>query len=201
MTRAALLLVALTAAIAAGPAFAAPALSTPAKPAAPALKPWVVDLKTSKLTFKGTQSGRPFEGRFQTFTPSVLFDPANLGASAVSVVVDMKSAKTGDAQRDAALPTADWFETAKFPTAKFVTSKIVAKGSGYEATGALTIRGVTVPVTLPFTVTFTGDYATAKGTTTIQRQAFGVGKGEFANDKWVGFDVAVSFVVNAQKAR
>lgn len=182
------------------PTLAAPPAS-PAKPAATALKPWKVDLSTSRLTFKGKQTGRPFEGRFQKFAPTILFDPANLGASSIVVVVDMTSAKTGDAQRDAALPTADWFETKKFPTAKFVSTKIVAKDSGYEASGNLTIRDVTVPVTLPFAVNFTGDYATARGTTTLQRQAFGVGRGEFANDKWVGFDVAVSFVVNAEKAR
>ena len=38
-------------------------------------------------------------------------------ASKVSVSVDMGSAVTGDAQRDAALPAPDWFDSAAHPKA------------------------------------------------------------------------------------
>lgn len=166
------------------------------------LKPWIVDAKTSTLGFSATQTGKAFKGAFQKFSPVILFDPANLAASSIKVTVDMASARTGDGQRDAALPTPDWFDAKKFPQAKFVSTKIVAKGQGaYEAVGTLTIRDVSLPLTLPFALTITGDKAAAKGAVTLQRQKFGVGKGDFATDEWVGFDVAVSYVINAVRAK
>ncbi len=199
----ALALAAFAAFAAAETAFASPApapVSTVQKPAA-AGKPWVVDAKTSTLTFSAKQTGKTFNGRFQKFAPVIVFDPANLAGSSIVVTVDMTSARTGDAQRDSALPTQDWFEVKKFPQAKFVSKSIVAKGPGaYEAVGTLTIRDVTMPLTLPFTLTMTGGKAAAKGAVTLQRQKFGVGKGDFATDEWVGFDVGVSYVVNASRA-
>lgn len=185
-----------------GEAAAAP----PAPPAAPvaaahvALKPWTVDAAASSLAFRATQSGKPFDGRFQRFQTTILFDPSRLDASSITVVVDMTSAKTGDGQRDTALPTADWFDAKKFPSAKFVSTRIVSKGAGrYEAEGALTIRDASVPLKLPFTLTMAGDKGTARGAVTLQRQKFGVGRGEFANDTWVGFGVGVSFVIVATR--
>lgn len=185
-------------------AFAAPTqgASAQAQTPAPAGKPWVIDSKTSALEFSATQTGKAFKGKFQKFTPVIVFDPANLPGSTIKVTVDVATAKTGDGQRDAALPTPDWFDAKKFPQAKFVSTKIVAKGQGaYEAIGALTIRDVTMPLTLPFQLTMTGDKATAKGSVTLQRQKFGIGRGEFATDEWVGFDVAVSYAINAARPK
>lgn len=183
-------------------AFAAPAQGAPPQAQAPAGKPWVVDSKTSVLEFSATQTGKPFKGKFQKFTPVIVFDPANLPGSTIKVIVDVATAKTGDGQRDAAMPTPDWFDAKKFPQAKFVSTKIVAKGQGaYEAIGALTIRDVTIPLTLPFQLMMTGDKATAKGSVTLQRQKFGIGRGEFATDEWVGFDVAVSYAINAARPK
>lgn len=184
-------------------AVAAPATAAAAtqKPVA-AGKPWVVDAKTSTLSFSATQTGKTFKGSFRKFTPVIVFDPANLAGSSIAVTVDMASARTGDAQRDSALPTSDWFDARKFPQAKFVSKSITAKGPGaYEAVGTLTIRDVTLPLTLPFTLSIAGDKAAAKGAVTVQRQKFGVGRGDFATDEWVGFDVAVSFAVNATRAK
>lgn len=189
---------------AAGTAFAAPAQTAAPIAAAKnvAAKAWVVDAKTSALGFSGVQTGKAFKGNFQKFTPTIIFDPNNLAASSITVTVDMASARTGDGQRDAALPTPDWFDVKKFPQAKFSAAKIVSKGQGaYEASGVLTIRDVTMPLTLPFTLTITGDKATAKGAVTLQRQKFGVGKGAFATDEWVAFDVGVSFTINAVRPK
>lgn len=182
------------------PAVAAPAPAGQPVPAG--LRPWIVDLKTSSLSFAGKQAGRSFDGKFQKFKPTIVFDPSNLGASSVTVDIDMSSAKTGDGQKDAALPTSDWFNVKAFPMARFVSTKIVAKKANtYELQGNLTIRGVTAPVTIPFTFTRTGAYATARGSTTVLRDKYGVGGGEFATEEWIAFKVDVSFVINAEKPK
>lgn len=165
-------------------------------------KPWTVDAKASSLAFTATQTGKPFKGQFQKFAPVIVFDPSNLAGSSIAVAVDIASARTGDGQRDSALPSPDWFDAKKFPQAKFVSNKITSKGQGaYEAIGTLTIRDVTLPLTVPFSLTITGDKALAKGRVTLQRQKFGIGRGEFATDEWVGFDVAVDYTINAAKAK
>jgi len=76
----------------------------------------------------------------------------------------LASARTGDTQRDTALPQADWFDVKHFPQATFEAAGFTPKGDGaYEAAGKLTIRGVTKDAVLPFTLAITGDGATAKG--------------------------------------
>lgn len=175
-------------------------------PAAEAAAPvgpnaWVVDKDASRLSFTATQLGTVFDGEFREFDASIEFDPADLGASQVEVVVDMTSATTGDRQRDSALPDADWFGVRDFPTARFTSSEIVAVGdAAYEARGALTIRDATRDLALPFTLTIDGERARAEGEVTLLRTDFGVGQGEFTTEELVGFAVEVSFVIEAERA-
>ena len=50
-------------------------------------------------------------------------------------------------------------------------------GEGYEAVGEMTLKGVTRPLTLPFTLQIDGDTAEAEASFTIDRTRFGVGSG------------------------
>lgn len=161
---------------------------------------WVVDKAKSRLEFSGTQTGKEFSGAFSGFDASIVFDPADLSAASIDVVVDTSSAKTGDRQRDAALPTPDWFSAKAFPKATFSASEIIVTGdSAYEARGRLTIRDATRDFALPFTLAITGDKAVADGAATLLRTDFGVGQGEFATGQWVGLDVKVSFHIEASR--
>ena len=53
-----------------------------------------------------------------------------MATAKVVVTVDVGSAATGDADRDQAMPTADWFAAQKFPKAVFTTSAIKDLGGG-----------------------------------------------------------------------
>ena len=161
---------------------------------------WTVDPAKSTLGFSGTQTGQPFSGRFKTFTATIDFDPAKPEAGRAAVLVDTGSAATGDPQRDEALPGEDWFAAAKFPQAKFEASGFKALGGDrYEAAGTLTIRDAHVPVTLPFTLTTTGDTAHAVGHAQLLRSAFGVGQGAWATDEYVAFEVGVDIDLTATR--
>lgn len=162
---------------------------------------WTVDPAKSTVGFSGTQTGQPFSGRFKTFTATIDFDPAKPEAAHATVLVDTGSAATGDPQRDEALPGEDWFSAAKFPQAKFEVSGFKPLGGDrYEATGTLTIRDATKPVTLPFTLTTAGDTAHAVGHAQLVRSAFGVGQGAWATDEYVAFEVNVDVDLTAAKA-
>ena len=78
-------------------------------------------------------------------TVAVAYDPRD---SRVAVSIDMSSLSSGDAQRDAHLRSADFFEVERHPTATFESTEVRWQGSSGTMTGDLTIRQVRRPVTL-----------------------------------------------------
>jgi polyisoprenoid-binding protein YceI len=162
--------------------------------------PWKLDAGKSQLGFSGTQTGVPFKGRFTRFNAQIDFDPDHPETSHVSVVIDLASAATGDAQRDGALPGNDWFDIGQFPQAKFVSTAIRKTGAvSYAATGTLSLRGVTKPVVLPFTLAIAGTVAHAKGHLNLMRTSFGVGQGNWSSGQWVALDVGVDVDIVATR--
>ena len=162
---------------------------------------WTVDPAQSKLGFSGTQTEQPFSGTFKTWTGSIDFDPTKPDAAHVLVTIDTGSATTADTQRDEALPQEDWFDVAKFPKATFEATGFTPRGpNAYEAKGKLTIRGIAKDVTLPFTLTTTGDMAHAVGKANLIRTDFGVGQGDWASPQWVAFEVNVDIDLKAKRA-
>ncbi|MCB8875243.1 YceI family protein [Acidisoma silvae] len=161
---------------------------------------WTIDTAKSTLGFTGSQSGTPFNGKFGKFSGTIVFDPANPGAGHADVIIQTASAATGDQQKDGAMPGSDWFAADKFPTAEFKAASFKAIGTGtYEADGTLTIRGMTKPIALPFTLAITGDTATAKGKVQLIRTNYGVGQGAWASAQYVALEVAVNVDITAEK--
>ena len=177
-------------AAAAGAAHAA----TPAK--------WTVDMAASRLGFRTAFAGQVVQGAFRRWDADVVFDPKALAQSKATVTVQVASAATGDPSKDQALPTADWFNVSRFPRATFATTAIKDLGGGrYQAAGTLSLRGVSRPVVLPFTLTITGDRARMTGSTVVNRSAFGVGQGQFKGADTVPLDVVIEVSLTAHKAR
>jgi polyisoprenoid-binding protein YceI len=185
--------------------------AAPAEPtevaAAPGVRPtatspsiWTVDYANSHVGFTATQTGQAFDGAFSRFEAKIAFDPDDLPASSVEATIDMSSAKTGDRQRDTALPERDWFDAKAYPTARFFSDDIMRTAPGtYQARGRLTIRGVTRDVVLPFALRIEGALARAEGGLTLVRTDYGVGRGEFATDEWVGLEVKVKVEILARR--
>jgi cytochrome b561/polyisoprenoid-binding protein YceI len=189
------------AAPAAASAAPAPAAATPAPAAAPSTDPvaWKV-APGSSLGFQTSWGGSAVQGRFNTWKADILFGPDALDRSKVTVTIDMTSAKTGDDQRDASLPSADWFDVATHPTAVFTATRFEKAGADrYVAHGTLDLRGVKKPVDLPFRLKIVGDKAQASGETSLDRSVFGVGQGEFAATDQVPAKVTVRVQVNATR--
>jgi cytochrome b561/polyisoprenoid-binding protein YceI len=183
-------------------ATAAPTAATP--PAGPdaALKDpvaWTV-AKSSTLGFTASWAGEALDGQFKRWTADILFSPDALDRSRLTVSIDMASAATGDDQRDSSLPSDDFFAVAVHPKATFTASKFRKTGEGrFVADGTLDLRGVKKPLSLPFSLKIDGDTATARGVTTLDRTAFGVGQGEWASTDQIGAKVKVSFAITAKR--
>jgi polyisoprenoid-binding protein YceI len=163
---------------------------------------WAVDQAGSKLGFSGVMSGDGFAGVFHRWNAQIAFDPKSLATSKVAVTVDVASAVTGDADRDQALPTGDWFSAATQPRATFVSTAFKDLGAGkYLASGDLTLRGVKRPVTLPFTLAIAGDTAKMNGTVVLDRTAFGIGQGRWKTGDVVATKVTVTIALTAHRGR
>lgn len=165
-------------------------------------KEWVVTKGESHIRFAVEVSGQPVTGEFLGWTSTIDFDPENLNGSSARVVIDLRSAETGDPTRDKALPSAQWFDVngashtvsgvgageAVFETASFRSTGVNA----YEATGTLYMRGVTLPVTLPFVLQVSGKVARMEASLVMDRTQWGVGQGDFADETPVSSRVVVT---------
>jgi hypothetical protein len=193
------------------PAAAAPGAAAPAAPAetakaAPpvdsALKDpvaWAVQ-KGSHLDFNLAWADTPIQGRFSRWTADILFSPEALDRSKLTVSIDLASAGTGDGQRDESLQGPDFFNTSANPKATFTATRFRKTAEGrFVADGALDLRGVKKPLSLPFSLKIDGDTATARGVTTLDRTAFGVGQGEWASTDQIPAKIKVSFALTAKK--
>lgn len=148
----------------------------------------------SKVTFVSTQMGVPVSGEFTQFDGDVQFDPAKPEEARIELAIDTGSATLGIADTDAELPKPIWFNVAEFPQATFVSTGVQAKGDdSYDVQGDLQIKGRTEAVTVPVTLQRDGDRGTASGEFVIQRLAYGVGEGEWADTSLVADDVRIKF--------
>lgn len=179
------------------------ATATPEPEATPtpvASAEWVVRPAASSLGFRTSWSQGPVDGRFGKWSAAIIFDPAALDASSVKVSIDMASATTNNADVQAELPGTDWFSVATHPTATFNATRFRhVSGDRYSAAGTLSLRGVSRPMTVPFTLKISGDVATMTGSATIDRTLFGVGQGEWAGTGDLPAAVAVTIAIKADR--
>jgi polyisoprenoid-binding protein YceI len=166
------------------------ALLAPAAAAAAPAPAWAVDHAGSALRFSSSFNGSAFSGGFSRWDADIRFDPANLAESSVTATIDVASAATGDADRDSSLPTPAFFSAARFPRATFVAHGFTALAPGhYLAAGTLTLKGVSRPLSLPFTLALSGPVAHMDATFPLNRLAFGVGQ-----DQWAKTDALPAMV-------
>lgn len=188
--------------VATAPAPAAPAAISPA--AAPpdtsalAENGWAIVPVQSKLQFRTTMYGSEFTGDLPDFNGTILFNPDDLSTARADIRINMVKVTTGDADRDSNIGGAAWFDSGAFPEARYEAAKFEkADGNNYVAIGNLTIRDKTMPVVIPFTLDIAGNTAHMKGDVTLNRLDYGMGEGEWEDEKTVGHDVEVLIDVTA----
>ncbi|MET0617579.1 MAG: YceI family protein [Luteibacter sp.] len=151
----------------------------------------------STLGFSGKFQGQQFDGTFGKFDAAISYDAANLPASKFDVTVDMSTAKTGDGDRDGALPGSDFFDVKKFATAHYVTTGFSKDAKGdVVANGNLTLHGVTKPVTLKVVFSPNAGGARLSVTGTLKRLDFGVGSGDYKDTSTIADEVLVNGSLN-----
>ena len=161
---------------------------------------WNVDYAKSKLGFSVSWSGEPFVAAFRSWKAAIDFDPADLAHSHAAITIDLASETSSDSETDAGIKGAEGFAVGQFPTATFRSTGFTHKaGSSYVAAGTLSIKGISRDVTLPFTLTLSGNTAHVVGKTQIVRTDFHVGTGEWAKPDPVAQAVTVTIDLTATK--
>jgi cytochrome b561 len=171
-------------------------------PANATAREWTMDHARSSITFRPQQLGKEFKGTFDLFSAAINFDPKDLTGSKVVVDIHITSAHTGAPDRDETLTGKDWFDAAQFPEARFEAKTFRKTGEGaFEADGTLRIKDITVPLTLPFTLSFSerGEIqeATMDGTITLDRSVFKLGTGQWADTGIIANKVPVDIHLTA----
>jgi polyisoprenoid-binding protein YceI len=122
------------------------------------------------------------KGQFAKVTGTLTLDQSDLTNSRVETLIEAASIETRDAQRDAHLKSADFFDVEKFPTLSFKSTRISLVRDGELAVeGDLTIRGVTRKVlfsvegpTPPAKDPWGNTRVAVSATTKINRKDFGL---------------------------
>lgn len=90
-------------------------------------------------------------GTFNEFEGTAVLDGADPAGSSARVTIQAGSIDTRNAQRDEHLHNNDFLAVASYPEITFVSTGVRQTGeTDFEVTGDLTIKGVTNPVTIPF---------------------------------------------------
>ena len=141
---------------------------------------WTLDMSHSEVGFSVRHAGiSKVRGRFNEATAEARVRDSLADAS-LHASIRTASFDSGDANRDAHVRGADFFDVEKYPEMTFRATGIRGDGEDYVLTGDLTIRDVTRPVELE--VEFTGVAVDPFGATRagfsaeadISRKAFGL---------------------------
>jgi polyisoprenoid-binding protein YceI len=119
-------------------------------------------------------------GQFTSFDTEIVTADNPLD-STVEASVDLSSIDTGNADRDAHIRSADFFDVDQHPTLTFRSTGVRHDGDDFAVDGDLTIHGVTRPVTLALEVNgfqhaspFGDVRAGFSATTEINRKDYGI---------------------------
>jgi polyisoprenoid-binding protein YceI len=115
---------------------------------------WTLDMSHSEIGFTVRHAGiSKVRGRF-TEASAEAHIGQSLAESSLHATVKTSSFDSGDANRDAHVRGADFFDVENHPEMTFRATSVEGDGEDYNLTGDLTIRGITKPVELE--VEFTG---------------------------------------------
>jgi polyisoprenoid-binding protein YceI len=146
----------------------------------------------SEIAFVSKQMGVPVQGKFERFDGTIAVDPAKPETGRVSFTVDLGSAAIGTSETAIELKKPEWFDVAKSANATFQSTSIKALGEGrIDVVGKLTIKGVTNEIHVPMTLVQQGGTLKAAGEFTLRRLDYRIGAGEWGDTSLVANEVLV----------
>jgi len=119
------------------------------------------------------------EGTFDKWDATITYPSRDAEAGVLDIKIQADSVNTGSGMKDDKLKSKDFFNAKDDPYITFHSTKMTQTGPAtVEVLGNFTIRGVSKPETLIFTITGKGTGAgEIKGTMAFDRKQFGMNSG------------------------
>jgi polyisoprenoid-binding protein YceI len=148
----------------------------------------------SSLSFVYKQMNVPVDGQFKSFRATIAFDPAKPAAAKAEFEIDLASIDAGSKDANDEVAGKAWFNTKQFPVAKFVASSVKPLGNNrYEVAGKMSIKGKTLDLATPVTVTQQGNSASFDGSLVLKRADYAIGDGIWADFGTVANEIQIKF--------
>jgi len=163
---------------------------------------WDLDPNESRVVFKYSYEGTPYEGEFKNIDATFDIDPMRPGACEFTVTIPIADISVDSPEVLDYLLDIELFDVDQFPTASFTAENCELQSmNSFVADGSLTIRNQTNPISFPFDFEvemYDGQprfHLTSS--VTIQRLDYGVGQGYWANTASIPNDVEIEIDVYA----
>ncbi len=161
------------------------------------LPTWKIDYAKSYIKFSGEQAGAPFSGEWTKWQAKLQFDGTQLADSRFDVNIDINAVESNDDERDDTIRSSDFFDVMSFPKANYQAQEFEQTDTGYTANGQLTMKGISLPTPLSFSIQQSGNTIELTGQAKLTRHDWNIGTGDWADPTWVGSDVIVDVFVSA----
>jgi polyisoprenoid-binding protein YceI len=137
-----------------------------------------IDKAGSSVKFS-VKASVAIDGTFEKWTATMLFTSPSLSSAVLDIKIEADSIDTGSGMKDDKLKGKDFFDVKDDPYITFHSTKIVSTGPNtFEVDGNFSIRGVSKPEKLTFTVTGAGTGSgSITGTMAFDRKDYGMTKG------------------------
>ncbi len=188
------------------------AILTAATVASAETSTWKFDPAHSEALFSIRHIFTKVQGRFNEMEGTIVLDDKDLAKSSVDVTIKTASIFTNNEKRDNHLRSADFFDAEKNPTLTFKSSKVIpGADKKFKVEGALTMRGVTKPVTLDVEYLGGGNWGMGGqvfgqkagwvATTRVNRQDWGISWNKTLDQggTLLGDDVDITLNIEADK--
>jgi polyisoprenoid-binding protein YceI len=119
------------------------------------------------------------EGKFDQWDATLTYPSTDVTTGVLDIKIQADSVNTGSGMKDGKLKSKDFFDVKENPLITFHSNKIVQTGpNAVDVQGVFTIRGVSKPETLTFTISGKGTgVGEIKGTMAFDRKEFGMNSG------------------------
>tara|TARA_A100001391_G_scaffold7621_2_gene4774 strand:- start:27729 stop:29033 length:1305 start_codon:yes stop_codon:yes gene_type:complete len=150
------------------------------------------------LGFNVDNGGMALNGSFSRWSGTIAMDPDAPESASIAIDIDLASASLGDGTQNAMLKGPDFLGAGANPTATWRSTSVRRLDDGrYSAEGTLSLKGVSRPQRISFSLSGSGAQRSVKGVATIDRTKFNVGTGDAAES--VAPMVNVSFAFDATR--
>jgi polyisoprenoid-binding protein YceI len=145
---------------------------------APEAPVFVITPEGSSIKFN-VKASVAIDGTFDKWDSTLTFTSPDVSTGVLDVKIQADSVNTGSGMKDGKLKGKDFFDAKNDPFITFKSTKVVQTGpTTFDLPGNFTIRGVTKPETLAFTVTGEGTGEGAiTGTMAFDRKDYGMNSG------------------------